>query len=168
MEYRELYDINRNKIGKCILKGEKVPKETYYVSTIAFMENIDGKFLIQKRTPEKGNCYGLTGGHPKKSESSIEGLIREVKEELDLDISNEKSLYFHTYRNDHCFIDLYYVRLPLDINKLTLQKEEVTEVKLLTLEEIQTLIDNNNFFPDHEKIFSIFLKNYYNNIKNNY
>ena len=49
MEKRDLYDINRSLTGKTICKGEPIPKNNYIVVVLVFIQNNDGKFLIQKR-----------------------------------------------------------------------------------------------------------------------
>ena len=40
MEKRDLYDINRNFIGKTIYKDETVPEGCYYLVVMIFMENL--------------------------------------------------------------------------------------------------------------------------------
>lgn len=37
---------------------------------------------MQKKSPDKGGDWGVTGGHPQSGETPIEGIITEVKEEL--------------------------------------------------------------------------------------
>ena len=48
MEYLDLYDENRKPIGKKIIRGDKPIEGTYINIVIVFMENSEGKFLIQK------------------------------------------------------------------------------------------------------------------------
>ena len=50
IEKRDLYDINRNLTGKNILKGETIPEGKYIVVVLIFIQNTEGKFLIQKRS----------------------------------------------------------------------------------------------------------------------
>ena len=47
MEYRDLYDKNRNLIGKILV-------------VVCFMENSKGKFLMQKRSVQKNGLCGTT------------------------------------------------------------------------------------------------------------
>ena len=95
MEKRDLYDINRSLTGKTICKGEPIPKNNYIVVVLVFIQNSDGKFLIQKRSKIKNGKYATTGGHPKSGENSIQGIISEVKEEIGLDInSKDLKLYY--------------------------------------------------------------------------
>ena len=48
MEYRDLYDKDRNLTGKTIAKGEEIPNGYYIRVVVCFMENSEGKFLMQK------------------------------------------------------------------------------------------------------------------------
>lgn len=82
MEKRDLYDINRNLIGKSIFKNEPISENTYIMMVVIFIQNDNNKFLIQKRSIDKGGKWATTGGHPKSGESSLEEIISEVKEEL--------------------------------------------------------------------------------------
>lgn len=52
MERRDLYDKNRNLTGETILKGETIPDERYIVVVLVFIQNSEGKFLIQSRNIE--------------------------------------------------------------------------------------------------------------------
>lgn len=65
IEKRDLYDENRNLIGETIFKGEEIPEGKYIVVVLVFIQNSEGKFLIQKRSERKNGKYATTGGHPK-------------------------------------------------------------------------------------------------------
>ena len=87
MEQRDLYDINRALTGKTIFKGDSIPDNNYIVVVLVFIQNSEGKFLIQKRSEIKNGKYATTGGHPKSGENSIQGIISEVKEEIGVNIN---------------------------------------------------------------------------------
>ena len=53
IEKRDLYDINRKLTGKTIFKGEAIPDGKYITVVLVFIQNSEGKFLIQKRSPNK-------------------------------------------------------------------------------------------------------------------
>lgn len=155
MEKRDLYDINRVLTGETIYKGEKIPKNRYINVVISFMQNSKGEFLIQKRSAEKDGKYGSTGGHPKSGETSLEGMITEIKEELGLKIkpSELKLLYSDRQDSKQVFFDIYYLKKDFNISDLTLQKEEVDSVAWLTTNKIKEMMNDNLFLPSHVMCF---------------
>lgn len=153
MEYRDLYDENRNFTGKIIEKNEPVPEGYYYITVVIFIQDSMGKFLMQKRSDCKGGKWATTGGHPKSGESSLEGLVIEIKEELGLDIDDSKVKLFKTVKTNDDFYDLYYLKMDIDLKSIILQEEEVSEVKLLTTEEINELMKNGEFNKGHYHMF---------------
>lgn len=58
----------------------------YEIVVFVFIQNSEGKFLIQKRSKIKNGKYATTGGHPKSGEDSIQGIISEVKEKIGLEL----------------------------------------------------------------------------------
>ena len=111
MEKRDLYDKKRNLTGETILKGDKTPEGKYIVVVLVFIQNSEGKFLIQKRSERKNGKFATTGGHPKSGESSIEGILTEVEEEIGLELNpNELELYYSgKSEKERVFWDDYYI-----------------------------------------------------------
>lgn len=160
MEKRDLYDKNRNLTGKTIFKNFPIPKGYYILVVLIFIQNSDGKFLIQKRSKLKNGKFATTGGHPKSGESSIEGAITEVKEELGLDISNQDIKLFSSTKSesDKVFCDAYYIKMDISsIDNLKLQKSEVDSVYWFSADKIETLMKEGKFFSSHYDDFEILL-----------
>ena len=160
MEKRDLYDSERNITGETILKGEKIPPNRYIIVVLVFIQNSEGKFLIQKRSKSKNGKYATTGGHPKSGESSIQGIITEVNEEIGLKLnSNDLKLYF-SVRSDaeRVFWDDYYIKMDVDnIEKLKLQEEEVEKVGWFSIDEIKKMNDKGEFFRNHYEEFQVLM-----------
>ena len=74
------------------------------VSTIALIDD-ENKILIGKRPVGKvfENLWEFPGGKVKKNESVEKALIRETKEELNIDLSEKcvAPLAFSTYKSEH-------------------------------------------------------------------
>lgn len=158
MEKRDLYDENRKLTGKTIFKGEEIPEGSYIAVVLAFIQNSEGKFLIQKRSERKNGLYATTGGHPKSGEDSVQGIITEVKEEIGLDLNPEDLQLYYGGRSDEerVFWDDYYVKMDIpNIENLELQEEEVASVHWFTKEEIIDLMENDLFFKNHFEEFEI-------------
>ena len=86
---------------------------------------------------------------------------REIFEELGIknDFSDIRPIL--TIHFDKGFDDIYTVNHDIDINDLTLQKEEVAEVKWATEEEIHNMIKDGIFIPYHEHLIGLlfFMRN---------
>lgn len=167
MEVRDLYDINRNMLERKTIKGVKPKKDEYWLVVFIMIENVDGKFLIQKRSLIKGGKWSITAGHPKTGEDSYQGLLTEVKEELGLNIKDKKILKYQSEIDDYRIVDCYYTKMDINNDDLKLQKEEVSEVKFATFEEIEELINKEKFIKKHIRKFYEFKENYLE-IKNKY
>lgn len=135
-EKRDLYDKYCNLTGNTYYKGDSCPKDSYPMVVMIALQNSKGEFLMQERSLEKGGGYGVTGGHPKAGESPEQGIISEVREELGLDISDCKLEPFCLGCDGVDCYKMFYLNIDIDINKLTLQKEEVASVRWFSEEKL--------------------------------
>lgn len=151
MEKRDLYDINRNLTGETIYKGEPIPKSRYISVVLSFIQNSKGEFLIQKRSKQKKGKYGSTGGHSKAGETSLQGIIAEIREEIGLKVAPEELKLISSGREDtdQVFYDIYYLKKDFNISDLILQKEEVDFVEWVSETQLKSLIDNGEFLDKH-------------------
>lgn len=158
MEKRDLYDKYKNKTGETIYKGEPIPENRYIIVVLCFMQNSDGKFLIQKSSIEKDGLYGSTGGHPKTGETSIQGMITEIQEEIGVTTNENELELIYSGREDkkRVFFDIYYLKRDFEINTLKLQKEEVDFVEWLSISQIKKLIEDGVFKESHaEEVYRL-------------
>ena len=151
MEKRDLYDKDRNLTGEFIYKGESIPKGKYIIVLLVMIQNSKGEFLIQKRSKQKGGKFAATGGHVKSGQTSIEGMMDEIQEEIGLTVKPEELELLYTAREDEqdVFFDLYYMKKDFEISDLILQEEEVESVSWKTIEEIDELIKQDMFLINH-------------------
>ena len=160
MEKRDLYDKNKNLTGKTIFKNFPIPNGCYILVVLIFIQNSDGKFLIQKRSKIKNGKFATTGGHPKSGQTSLEGDITEVKEEIGLDISDKDIKLFFSGKSDttKVFCDDYYIKMDIpNIENLKLQKSEVDSIYWFSIDEIKKLMQEGKFFASHYDDFEILL-----------
>ena len=142
-------------IGKVATRNECHQKGLWHRAVYAFIIDKNGNVLLQKRSANKKmwpNMWDVTvGGHVDSNEFGRQALIREVKEELGIDIKDEdiKYLIGSTSINkkeniiDKHYNECYLITKEIDIKKIELQKEEVSEVKYFTKKEILERINNN-------------------------
>lgn len=153
MEYLDIYNEKKEKLNKKIKRGDKLLDNEHILVAVIFIENSEGKYLIQKTSKEKGEKYATTGGHVLSGETPKTAIIRETKEELGLDVSNENIIYIGDLLFGIPFGEIYYLKKDLDIAKLKLQQEEVEQVEYLTKTEILKLIETEKMVKSHGLIF---------------
>ena len=153
MEYLNVYDNNKNKLDKKIVRGDKLSNDEHILVAVIFIKNKDNKYLIQKTSLEKSGLYSTTGGHVLYNEDSKTSIIREVKEELGIDITNDDIKYIGSILFGVPFGDIYYLEKDIDIDSVKLQKEEVSSVSYMTKEEIDDLIKKEKITKSHGLMF---------------
>lgn len=155
MEVRDLYDINRNRTGETILKDEPIPKGKYIGVVLCFIQNSKEQFLIQKRSKQKNGKYGATSGHLETGETSIQGMSRELKEELGLNVTPFELKLLYSGRNDdkQYFYDIYYLKKDFPVKDLILQKDEVDFAQWVSIDEIIKMIKKGLFTTSHSEVF---------------
>ena len=160
MELVDLYDENRAPLGKTAERyGKKGPGEYRTVVHVCLFDSRD-RLLIQRRTagkrvwPEKWDVS--VGGGVDAGETSRQGAEREFREELGypLDLSGLRPAV--TVNFPEGFDDFYILTQDLEETELTLQKEEVSAVRWVTLEELLTMLDSGEFIP-YPRSFLMFL-----------
>ena len=123
-------------------------KKNIYVSTVALID-WQGKVLISLRSEDKilPNYWEFPGGKIKTNESPDHAIIREIKEELTLDINKKslKPLSFntHTYEEFHAVI-FFYICRSWNGNPLSKNKQKILWVEIDKLK-------NYNFLPGSSK-----------------
>ncbi len=154
-ELRDLYDINSNKTDKTYRKGDIIPKGYYPMVVMIVIRNSKGEFLMQKRSPSKGGDWGVTGGHPKSGETPLQGIITEVKEELGLDFSNENIIEYDSGCDGKDCYKMYYVSKDIDLKDITIQKDELTDVRWFSIDELKHMVEIKEL---NENQISCFIK----------
>ena len=107
------------------------------------------KFLIVKdtsldKTGKKYEWWGIPGGKPEKGENPKETLLREIKEETNLDVQIVKILDCYSgfgKIDQQYFITVYLCKTKnnaIDLNKNPAKDEELLEFKWVTKEEFLT------------------------------
>ena len=147
MEYLDLYDENQNLTGEKVLRTKKMKLEDgkYIKIVIVFIKNDENKFLIQKTSKQKDSVWATTGGLVSSGYTSDDTIVKEIEEELGLNIDFKELKHIETIKREHAFQDTYYLEKNIDIEDIKIQEEEVEFVKWLSIEEIKELIKNNEF-----------------------
>ena len=139
-----------------------MPQGTYHMVVHVCIFNQKGEMLIQQRQPFKEgwpNLWDVTmGGSALAGETSQQAAMREVKEELGLDIDLTNCRPSLTNHFEQGFDDIYLIHQEVDLSKLQLQYEEVQDVKWASQQEILELIREGQFIPYYESLINLFFE----------
>ena len=160
MELWDVYDIDRNRTDKTMVRGEPFKSGNYHLVVHACIFNSKDEMLIQQRQPFKEGWpdkWDITvGGSAIKDETSQSAVERELAEELGLKLDFQKIRPHLTINFENGFDDIYLLRKDIDIKKLTLQYEEVRRVKWASKDEIFSMIENGKFIPYFQSLIQLF------------
>ena len=165
MELWDIYDKNKQPTGRTMKRNDWCLKDDeYHLSVLGVLQNPDGKFLITKRVMTKHWAPGwweVQGGACMAGERSEEAVVREVREETGIDVSEAEGGYVFSYHRenpgtgDNYFVDIYKFRLAFDEEDIILQSDEATDFMLATHKEIKKLADEG-IFLHYESIKQVF------------
>ena len=161
-EERDLYDKNSNKTNKTYFKGDPIPNGYYPMVVMIAIQNSKGEFLMQKRVPRKGGGWGVTGGHPKKGQSCLEGIINEVQEELGINILNQQLIEFNSGCDGSDCYKMFYTQMDINLNDIVIQEDELSEVKWFSMKELEEMVKTKELDQNQIDFFvkcSNFIKN---------
>lgn len=159
MELWDIYDKDRNKTGRTMKRGEPMKDGDYHLVVHICIFSSDGKMLIQQRQPFKdgwSNLWDITvGGSSVAGDTSIDAAVREVREEVGIQLSPAELRKTMTIDFGHGFDDFYTVTKDVDISSLKLQYEEVQQVKWADADEIKSMIDEGIFIPYNKSFIDV-------------
>lgn len=158
IEMNEYFDV-LNELGEFtgkVASRDECHKNGYWHRAVyAFIIDKNFNVLLQKRSKNKKlwpNKWDITvGGHVNSGEFGRQALVRECKEELGIDVTDNEIKYIigttsiynkDGYVNNH-YDECYLILKEVDIDALKLQKQEVDTVKYFSCDEIITRINDN-------------------------
>ncbi|MFA9558130.1 NUDIX domain-containing protein [Evansella sp. AB-rgal1] len=159
MEIWNIYDKDRNVTGRTMRRGESFEEGDYHLVVHVCIFNNEGHMLIQQRQPFKEgwpDMWNITvGGSAVSGDTSQKAAEREVLEEIGYNIDLQGIRPSFTVNFEVGFDDYYLVEEDLDISDLTLQPEEVKQVKWAKKEEILSMIDQGEFISYHKSLIEL-------------
>ena len=160
MEYVDLLDENRVPLDRTAERfSRRQPGEFRSVVHICVF-NRAGQMLIQKRVEGKrlwpGRWDVAAAGGVSAGETPRMAAEREFREELGVPLDLTGRRPCATVNFDRGFDDYFVVNRDIDLSELQLQKEEVSDVRWVELEEAMAMIDRGEFI-NYPKSFLQFL-----------
>ena len=145
-ELWDIYDENRNKTGRFAERGVyQLKKGEYHIVAVALILNSKKEMLITKRAPTKKAeplKWELPGGSIIAGETSQQGILREIKEEIGLTFTPQDATFLTTIKRDvvtQDFKDIWLFKKDIDLNELEFADGEVIDAKWVTIDELLKL-----------------------------
>ena len=159
MEYTpgEIWDVldeNGNKTGRYMERGRKTAAGAYNLVVHVWKHNGKGEWLIDRRAERgKSNLDGkweTTGGAALAGEDSLSAALREVKEELGIELDPAKGTLFHrgvVHRDDGsaCFRDAWVFEWSGGIEEIHLQEGETCDAMWASTDKIREMMATGEF-----------------------
>ena len=152
-EFWDVYDENKKKIGKTAERGVyEFENGEYHLVVQAIILNTKNEILITKRAPFKkfGGMWECNGGSVIRGETSLEGILREVKEELGIEFSKKEAIFLKEVKREMIpanFKDLWLFKRDIADNEITLPDGEATDFKWVNIDEFIKMFDNKEIVP---------------------
>ena len=174
-ELIDILDDEGNLTGRNCLKSIAHQKGFNHATVHIWFFTVQGNILLQQRGATK-KIYPLlwdvsVAGHVNSGENLYDAAIREVKEEIGLNIKKEalikigvmKSFKSYDYGViDNEFHTVFISKLNEDINNLSAQKEEVEALKIVSSSTFKELLENSEYnahFVSSNKTYYDFVLN---------
>lgn len=154
MEYLEIVDEENNLTGKTEERDIIHAKGLWHREISIWIINENGEVLLQKRSPKKkqgANKWSTScAGHIDIGEKPIQAAIRELKEELGINttendlkqillVKNARKLE-NSYNNIFCYI--YALKVNTPIEQYTIEPEELSEIKYIPFKQLEQLVQD--------------------------
>lgn len=163
MEIWDLYNDRRELTGLSHIRGESIPPGYYHLVVHVWLRDSSGKFLISQRSTDRTSfplMWECTGGSVVKGEDSLTGAIREVWEELGIELPRENGrLLFSKVRDTVCgerFGDILDVWLFNYDGRASLEAaptKEVTQTVWMDPDEVKALYLSGKFVSTLDYFF---------------
>lgn len=175
-EYIDILNKKGEPNGETCLKSEAHKKGIYHASAHIWIFDNDKNVLIQKRAANKDTFPNLwdisVAGHISAGEAPLTSALREVEEEIGMIISKEqlhfigtskKSVQHHANLIDNELHYIYVCEIAFNINSLKIQKEEVSALQSIHLNDLIEKVKTKDFVPRSDNYYPFIfdhIKNY--------
>lgn len=174
MEYIDIVDQNNNPTGEVKEKLQAHEDGNFHRTAHIWIINDKKELLLQKRSATKKshpNCWDISGaGHIRAGESVIDGAIRELKEELGVEVEEKDLEYIATIKSTKNpknmeFGYVYLLKCNNQVEEYIFEDNEVSEVKYIYYEELEKMVEDRIeglliHKEEYSKLFEFIRENY--------
>ena len=153
-EVVDIYDENKCKTGRTLIRHKEFLKPGEYIlASQAIILNSKREILISKRSEFKEKfplMWECNGGAVLNGETSIDGVVREIQEELGITLNKEDGIYIKTAKSNYRFKDIYLFVKDIEIKDIKFTDKEAIAAKWVSIDEFVEMLKNGKFVPTLE------------------
>jgi isopentenyldiphosphate isomerase len=168
-ELWDLLDESGNKTGRFHKRDVPMKAGEAHLTVSVWITNSKGEFLISKRAANvewQGGMWHSPGGCAVAGDDGLAASVREAKEELGIELLPENGRLYKKNKQPHIFDDgtvideAWIFTQEIDINSITLQLDEISDVMWASKEKIRAMIGEGTFvspkdaYPYIEELFT--------------
>lgn len=156
MEEVCVYNQYGNRTNRVVTREYAKDNNLWIKGVAVAIVNSKNEVLLSKRAEGRTNAgaWEMCGGHVIAGESSSGAITREIEEELGLKRKGELTLLDKDFKGKdssaHYLVDRYMLMQDVDISKLKLQEEEVSEVKFVNIDDVKEIAMGGYNFDEEE------------------
>ena len=158
MEICDVVDRFGNRTGRVVERGIKLSPEEFYPVVHVWIRDENNNYLIQQRALHLISDPGMwctTAGYVIAGEDSIFAAIREVNEELGLQLLTNNIKCIDRHVLDNRFENIWMAEISRGMEKTIKLGDEVADYKWVPRDELERLVNKGAVFrySYHGKLF---------------
>jgi len=169
MEIWDLYTEKREVTGLQHIRGEELPDGLYHLVVHVWIKNPQGKYLISQRAanrPTHPLMWECVGGSVLLGESSLQGALREAREEVGATLLLHKGRVVFSRlrkiingRKANDIMDVWLFEHEGEISLSQATTDEVAQSRWMDVDEIRRLYEDGKLVPTLGYFFTEVEKN---------
>lgn len=166
MELWDLYNKDRELIGKTHIRGEAIPEGCFHLVVHVWIRNKHGEYLISQRSANRPTfplMWECVGGSVTAGEDSLAGALREVFEEVGVELSADCGRVVFSRVRDVIggkrfgdIMDVWLFDFDGDADLDAATTDEVADARWMRVEEIRTLYEEGKLVHTLDYFFTEF------------
>ena len=150
MEEWDLFDRNRNSLGRTSPRCRELPPGEYHIVVGVWVSNSRTEILVTLRDESKESWPGKwenSGGCAAAGETSEQAVVRELFEETGIRITEDELVYLGYNFDGSSIVDSFFIHRDVEISELVMQPGETAAAKWVTLEELDEMAVDGTLAP---------------------
>ena len=158
----DLYSADRVIIGEC-RRGDAIPEGKYHLVVHVWLQNSRGQLLISQRAesrPTDPLMWECVGGSVLKGENSYQGAIREVMEEVGVDLRASNGIVVHRLIRPKLYdmVDVWLFHYDGNVDLQRASTDEVVQCRWMEAQDVLSMLDTGKMVRSLEYFADIIMR----------